>query len=123
MKSFISNNHFDKDKTMNYYNKMCFSKKISEIFSNITERKIECEKEYKESSKYIKKIELLKFKKFLLRNKVKKNDNTTIKSSSKPLDSFFKFTKINSERNLSLKHMKINQIVKKKLKIKSQYQN
>ena len=110
MKSFISNNHFDKDKTMNYYNKMCFSKKISEIFSNITERKIECENEYKESSKFIKKIELLKFKKFLLRNKVKKNDNTTIKSSSKPLDSFFKFTKINSERNLSLKHMKINQI-------------
>ena len=71
MKNFNSINHFDKDKIMNYYNKICFSKKLSEIFSNITERKIECENEYKESSKFIKKIELLKFKKFLLRNKVK----------------------------------------------------
>ena len=69
MKNFNSYNHFDRDKIMNYYNKICFNKKISEIFSNITERKIECEKEYKESSKYIKKIELLKFKKFLLKNK------------------------------------------------------
>ena len=112
MKNFNSINHFDKDKIMNYYNKICFSKKLSEIFSNITERKIECEKEYKESSKYIKKIQLLKFKKFLIRNKVKMDEKTLIKSSSKPLDSFYKLTKINSERNFnpSLKHMRINQI-------------
>ena len=112
MKNFNSYNHFDKDKIMNYYNKICFSKKISEIFSNITERKIECEKEYKESSKYIKKIELLKFKKFLLKNKVKKIEKTLIKSSKKPLDSFFLLTKMNSEKNYgaSLKHIKITQL-------------
>ena len=47
MKNFNSINHFDKDKIMNYYNKICFSKKISEIFSNITERKIEYQKKLK----------------------------------------------------------------------------
>ena len=86
--------YIDKNKILRYYNQLCFNKKLSELFSNITQRRIECQKIVKDSTNYIKKTELLKLKELSL---LRKHENIKLKrNSSIPTFSIFKMTKCNS---------------------------
>ena len=86
--------YIDKNKILRYYNQLCFNKKLSELFSNITQRRIECQKIVKDSTNYIKKTELLKLKELGL---LRKHENIKLKrNSSIPTFSIFKMTKCNS---------------------------